>query len=322
MNRTSNTRSASSGTPYLKPKLMIWSATWSGSSVASMAARIALPELALRQVGGVDDHLAPCSRTSSSMRRSRRSMAAMPDAASRSGMAVAGLAEAADEHLVGRLEEEDLGSMPRPWSAPSAAPRASGASPERTSSTMRHPPIALRVVGHQLRQVAQQLGGHVVDDRVAEVLEQLAGGRLAGAREPVMIATCWPAQPARGVGSTPSGRAPARPQLSGSVSRAAAAASRASSRADDEDGELVQGVHHAAHDDRADGVAAGRDHHREDDDAQEHVAAAGLEPLDVQDAQLGRARTSTIGNSITAPKMRKIMVTKPKYASAVARDDQ
>ena len=71
------------------------------------------------------------------------------------------------------------GSMPRPWSAPSAAPSATGASPGPHVEDDARRVVALRVARHELREVAQQLAGDVVHDRVAEVLEELAGGRLA-----------------------------------------------------------------------------------------------------------------------------------------------
>ncbi len=44
--------------------------------------------------------------------------------------------------------------------------------------------VTVGIAHHQLGQAAQQFGGQVVDDPVAQVLEQLAGGCLARARQP------------------------------------------------------------------------------------------------------------------------------------------
>ena len=145
-------------------------------------ARDALPELSLRQLGGVDDDL-----------RHRPDLVEHLSLAGDGGgdapvvglqrVAVAGLAEAPDERLVGRLEEEDLGldvaAVEGTQRGAERERRVAGPDIEHDGDAA----IPLRVVGHQLREVAQQVRGHVVHDRVAEVLEQLAGGRLAGARE-------------------------------------------------------------------------------------------------------------------------------------------
>ena len=61
------------------------------------------------------------------------------------------------------------------------APKASGTSPARTSSTIAMRAYRTRLGGDQVGEVPQQLAGQVVDDDVAEVLEQLRGGRLAAA---------------------------------------------------------------------------------------------------------------------------------------------
>ena len=63
------------------------------------------------------------------------------------------------------------------------APKAIGASPARTSSTIATLSKRSRLVGDELGQLRQQLARQVVDDGVAEVLEQLRGGRLAAARQ-------------------------------------------------------------------------------------------------------------------------------------------
>ena len=71
--------------------------------------------------------------------------------------------------------------MPRPSSAPRIAASASVASPDRTSSTMATRANRVAIGRDELGQVGQQLPGQVVDDGVAEVLEELGGGRLAAA---------------------------------------------------------------------------------------------------------------------------------------------
>ena len=55
MNRTSKTRSASSGTPYLKPKLMSWIASLLGIGRVAEPGEDPLAQLPQRQVGRVDD---------------------------------------------------------------------------------------------------------------------------------------------------------------------------------------------------------------------------------------------------------------------------
>ena len=73
------------------------------------------------------------------------------------------------------------GRIPRPSRAPRIAPNAIGASPARTSSTIATWAKRSLVRRHELGQVGQQLTGQVVDDGVAEVLEELGRGGLAAA---------------------------------------------------------------------------------------------------------------------------------------------
>ena len=73
------------------------------------------------------------------------------------------------------------GRIPRPSSAPRIAPKASGTSPVRTSSTIAVAGEAQRILRHEVREIAEQLAGQVVDHDVAEVLEQLRGRGLAAA---------------------------------------------------------------------------------------------------------------------------------------------
>ena len=73
--------------------------------------------------------------------------------------------------------------MPRPSSAPRIDASAIGASPDRTSTTIATRANRSTIRRDELGQLGQQLGRQVVDDGVAEVLEQLRGGGLAAARQ-------------------------------------------------------------------------------------------------------------------------------------------
>ena len=108
MNRTSKTRSASSGTPNLKPKLISWIASRSGARRGRRGGRRCAR--AARAATGRD-----VSRTTSASVADR--LEQPPLLGDRAGdpalvgerMAVARLREAPDEDLVARLEEEHLG---------------------------------------------------------------------------------------------------------------------------------------------------------------------------------------------------------------------
>ena len=138
-----------------------------------------LTELAQRQVRCVKDDVgvAPYRVEPTALLRDRAGDAAL--IAERVSMT--GLAEAADEHVVARLEEDD----PRP--DPATLERAThrghrqrrvaGPNVEHDGDTSE----ARTVRRDQLGQVRQELTGQIVHDRVAEVLEELGGRRLAAA---------------------------------------------------------------------------------------------------------------------------------------------
>ena len=94
---------------------------------------------------------------------------------------MARLAEAPDQDLVAGLEEDD--PRPDPAALERAAHRAERerrvAGPDVEDD--RDLGEALAVVRDELGEVGQQLAGQVVDDGVAEVLEQLRRGGLAAA---------------------------------------------------------------------------------------------------------------------------------------------
>ena len=91
--------------------------------------------------------------------------------------------EAPDQDLVARLEEEHL--RPDPAALERAAHRRERerrvAGPHVEHD--RDPREALRVADDELGQLRQELARQVVDDGVAEVLEELRGGGLAAARQ-------------------------------------------------------------------------------------------------------------------------------------------
>ena len=175
-------------------------------------------------------------------------------------MAVARLAEAADEDVVAGLEEDD----PRP--DPAALERAAhrrqrqrrvaGPDVEDDGDPREPGPIGR----HELGQVRQQLAGQVVDDRVAEVLEELRRGRLAAA-----------GQAADDDDGRLGHRVGRRSDL-GLVGHRPAAP-------DEQDRQLEQDVHRAAEDERADEVAARRGDGGEDRDAEDDHPARRAQPL-------------------------------------------
>ena len=166
----------------MKPKLMSWNASWSGRTSVAELGEQPLAQLAQRQVGGVEDDVG----------LGADGLEAAPLLGDRAGdpalvaerVAVARLAEAPDQDVVARLEEDD----PRPDAA--ALERAAHgrqgqrrvAGPDIEDDRDPGEPLAVR--RHELGQVGQQLAGQVVDDGVAEVLEELGGGRLAAAGQP------------------------------------------------------------------------------------------------------------------------------------------
>ena len=181
MNRTSKTMSASIGSPYLYPKLTSWSVICSGSEIQLQGPEDALTELAAGEIGRVDDRVGalPQGLEHQPLLGDRRGDPAMAT----QRMAVPGLAEAPHEHVVARLQEEDLG--------PQAAglQRVHRLRERRRGVTRanvdddRHPVEPGWLARHQLGEARKELRRQVVDDGVAEVLEELAGGGLAGPRE-------------------------------------------------------------------------------------------------------------------------------------------
>ena len=94
-------------------------------------------------------------------------------------MAVAGLAEPADQDLVAGLEvhdaRPDAATLERSAHRGEREVRVTGADVEHDGDAGE----ALAVRGHEIGQVRQQLTRQVVDDDVAEILEQLGRGGLA-----------------------------------------------------------------------------------------------------------------------------------------------
>ena len=94
-------------------------------------------------------------------------------------VAVTGLAESADQHVVARLEEHDARHDPAPFERPAHRPeceaRVTGPHVHHDRDACEAPAIRR----DQFGQVGQELTGQVVDDGVAEVLEQLGRGGLA-----------------------------------------------------------------------------------------------------------------------------------------------
>ena len=189
--------------------------------------------------------------------------------------------EAPDEDLVARLEEEDLGldaaALERAAHRPERERRVAGAHVEHDRDARE----ALRVVGDRARR------GRAAARRAGCRRPCSRGPRTACWRpscrppeRPVMMATCGRRRPRRSARRLVS--APRR-----CVSAPSPGSDAASGRAaDEQDRELVEHVHRAAHDDRADGVAAGRHDDREDGDAEERRSRRDwLQPLDAQDAR-------------------------------------
>ena len=98
-------------------------------------------------------------------------------------MAVAGLRVAANEDLVARFQEEHLRPNPAPLEGP--AHRAEGQRRVARPNVEDDGDLgkSLRVAGHKLGEVGQQIARQIVNAGVPEVLEQLGRGGLAGAGE-------------------------------------------------------------------------------------------------------------------------------------------
>ena len=95
---------------------------------------------------------------------------------------MAGLGEAADR-TSSRASRKRHRAGSRGPRARRASPRTRAARRPRGRPARSRPGEPARVVGDELGEVGQELARQVVDDRVAEVLEQLRRGRLAAARE-------------------------------------------------------------------------------------------------------------------------------------------
>ena len=268
MNRTSKTRSASSGIPYLKPKLISWITSRSVGLVLAEVGEDPLAQLAQRQVRRVDDDVGLLAdRVEDAPLLGDR---AGDPALVGERMAMAGLREAPDQDLVARLEEDDL--RPDPATLEGAAHRRQGQGRVAGAHVEddRHPFEALAVLRDELGQVGQQLTGQVVDAGVAEVLEQLRRGRLAAADSPLRMTMCWSTRRRRtraGLGCAGRARA-SRP---GSRRSTAYGGHEVSLRRaggpprwdDQRPRQLGQDVHRDPEDGRADQVATGRDDRRE-----------------------------------------------------------
>ena len=179
MNRTSKTRSASSGTPYLKPKLISWIASrvggWTSPSRAKIRSRSSRSDRSL-----VSSTTSASARTGSS-RRALRARSRPRSPARRERVAVAGLREPPDQDVVARLEEDDHRADPAALERAAHRPEREGGIAGADVEHDRRPGEPVGVAARQVGEVRQQLARQVVDDDVAEVLEQLRGGRLAAA---------------------------------------------------------------------------------------------------------------------------------------------
>ncbi len=147
----------------MKPKLISWIDSRSGSGVVGEVGEDPLAELAQRQVGGVEDdvRLVPDRVEQAPLLGDR----ARDPALVGQRVAVARLGEPPDEDLVARLEEEDLG--PDPPALECAAHRRQGHDGVAGSDVEddRRPAESLPVLRDELGQVGQQLAGQVVDER-------------------------------------------------------------------------------------------------------------------------------------------------------------
>ncbi len=160
---------------------MSWTASWSGPGRRPELREQPLAQLPERQVRRVDDDvgLGPDRVEDPSLVGDRcRDAAAVAQR-----MAVARLAVAPDEDVVARLEEDDPGDDPAALER--AAHRGDRhrrvAAPDVDDDGDAGEPFPLD--GDQLGQLDQQLARHVVDDRVAQVLEELRGRGLAATRQ-------------------------------------------------------------------------------------------------------------------------------------------
>src|SRR3954447_3577449 len=140
-----------------------------------------LPELAQREVGGVDDDVRLRADGLEHRALALDRAADAPSVAER--VPVARLGEAADEDVVASLEEDEAG---RDAAALQGAPNSREGQSRVTRPDIeddRHLGEAHPVRGHELGEFGQELARQVVDDEVAEVLEELRRRGLATARQ-------------------------------------------------------------------------------------------------------------------------------------------
>ena len=141
-----------------------------------------LAKLTQRQVGRVEDHI--CF-----VLDRRQQEALLGDRAGNAALvgqrvAVARFREAANEDLVSRVEEEDLRMDAASLERTAHGGKCQWRIPRANVEHDRDAREALAIARYELGQVRQQLARQVVDDRVAEVLEEFRCGRLPGTRQP------------------------------------------------------------------------------------------------------------------------------------------
>ena len=166
----------------MKPKLISWSASCSGSGCVARLEEEPLAQLAERQVGGVDHDVRVVANGLEQPALGRDRGRNPPLVAQR--MAMAGLGVAPDQDLVASLEEEHLRPDPAPFERAAHGRQRNrdvAAAHVQYHRDAREP---LGVVGDQRRELRQHLARQVVHAGVPEILEQLGGRGLPGARDP------------------------------------------------------------------------------------------------------------------------------------------
>jgi hypothetical protein len=136
-----------------------------------------LPQLAEREVRGIDDHVGLVADRfeEAALLGDRVRDAAMVA----EGMAMAGLAEAPDQDVVAGLEEDDPRLDPAPLESAAHRPKGDLRIPAADVEHDRHAGEPRLIRRDQLGQIREELAWQVVDDEVAEILEELRGGGLA-----------------------------------------------------------------------------------------------------------------------------------------------
>ncbi len=164
----------------MKPKLISWKTSpWSDGRVGELGEE-ALLQLPKRQVGGVDHYVrvGPNGIETAALLRDRSG----DSAAAGQRMAVSSLRETADQDVVASLEEDharlDAAALEGTAHRGQGQWRVAGADIQHDGDLLES--VAIR--RDQLRQIGQQLTGHVVHAGVAEVFEQLRRRGLARPR--------------------------------------------------------------------------------------------------------------------------------------------